>query len=93
MESEAFTYLRAILALAFVIGLIFLLAALARKTGFDKKLAGNSGITKKLSVTETMYIDPKRRLVLVKCGQKEHLLLIGAAGDMLIESRITEENA
>lgn len=93
MESDAFTYLRAILALAFVAGLIFLLAALLRKTGLDKRLTGNNAQDKRLSVSETLYLDPKRRLVLVKCGEQEHLLLLGASGDLLIESHAQKEPA
>lgn len=93
MESDAFTYLRAFFALAFVAGLIVLLAAVAKKTGLDRKLAGNQGADRKLSVSETLYLDPKRRLVLIKCDGREHLLLLGAAGDLLIESHADGEQA
>lgn len=86
IESEPFTYLRAVIALAFVIGLIFLCAAAVKKTGLDKKLTGNIGGTKRLTVVETMYLDPKRRVVIVKCDDKEHVLLLGTS-DLLIESR------
>jgi flagellar protein FliO/FliZ len=86
IDSESFIYLKTILALIFVIGLIFLFAAVVKKTGLDKKLSGNLGGAKRLSVVETMYLDPKRRIVIVKCDNKEHVLLLGAT-DVLIESR------
>lgn len=89
MDSDAFIYLRAMLALAFVVGLIFLFAAVVRKTGLDKKLSGNTTGNKRLSIVETMYLDPKRRLVIVKCDSKEHILLLGISNDLLIESRIS----
>src|SRR4051812_47743247 len=84
MESEAFTYLRALLALAFVICLIYLFAAIVRKTGLDKRFVGGNSSVKRLSLVETMYIDPKRRVVLIKCDEKEHLLLLGANGDVVL---------
>ncbi len=93
IDSESFTYVRAIFALLFVIGLIFLLAAVAKKTGLDKKLAGARGTTRRLSVAETIYLDPKHRLVLVKDDNKEHLLLVGTSGSLLIESRKSGEGA
>jgi flagellar protein FliO/FliZ len=93
MDSDTFTYLRAVLALAFVIGLIFLLATVVKRTGLDKKLAGNTTGTKRLSIIETMYLDPKRRLVIVKCDSKEHVLLLGMSNDLLIESRTSGDKA
>jgi len=84
-------YVRALLALVFVAGLIFLFAGIAKKTGLDKRLAGNKGGTRRLEVMETLYLDPKHRMVLVRCGTREHLLLVGTAGDLLIESRERSE--
>ena len=86
MSSDWALYTRAVLALIFVIALIVLCAALAKKVGLDKRLAGNKGRTSRLSVVETLYLSPKHRLVIVRSGEKEHLLLIGASGDLLIES-------
>ena len=93
MDSEYFTYLRTIFALAFVVGLIFLCAVLVKKTGLDKRLAGNKSAVRRLSIIETMYVDPKHRLVLVKCDNREHLLLLGISSDLLVESHTHEENA
>lgn len=86
MDNEIFTYARAVLALVFVIGLIFLLAALVKKTGLDKRIIGNVA-AKRIAVTETLYLDPKNRLVIVKKEGKEHLLLLSASGNLLIETR------
>ncbi len=93
MDSDVFTYARAVLALAFVVGLIVLLAVLLKKTGLDKRLIGNRPAVPRLDVMETLYLDPRRRLVLLKCDNKEHLLLLGASGDLLIESRSNEGKA
>ena len=87
IDGESLVYLRAILALLFVIGLIFICAAVIKKTGLDKRLSGNISGARRLSIVETMYLDPKRRVVIVKCDTKEHVLLLGGTSDLLIESR------
>lgn len=91
MESDVFAALKVMLALAFVIGLFLLCVAMFKKAGLDKKLASIGGVSKRLSIIQTMYLDPKRRLVLVKCDEKEHLLLLGPSGDLLVESQPFKE--
>lgn len=93
MDADLFTYARAILALAFVTGLIFLLSALVKKTGLDKRLTGGNNAARRLSIVETLYLDPKTRLVVVKFENKEHVLLLGASGNVLVESRTNGDNA
>lgn len=88
MGNEYILYFRAILALAFVTGLIWLLAAFLKKTGLDTKMAGNRNPQKRLSIAETLYLDPKNRLVVVEFTGKEHLFLLGVSGNLLIESRV-----
>ncbi len=69
-------YTRFVLALAFVIGLIWALAALARKFGWDKKMRGIGGAQGRLAVTDVIYLDPKRKLTLVKADAREYLILL-----------------
>ena len=33
--------------------------------------------TKRLSILETLPLDPKRRVMLIKCDDQEHMVLIG----------------
>ncbi len=85
MEYESL--LRFGLALVLVIGLIGLAAWAARRFG----LAGPAmlrGRARRLAVIESTGIDAKRRLVLVRRDGTEHLLLLGPAGDVVIESDI-----
>jgi flagellar protein FliO/FliZ len=82
---EWMDYLRAFLALLFVAGLIFFLALGLRKTGLDRRLMGNKG-TARLGIIETLYLDPRHRLVIVRHDGSEHLILIGTGGDLLISS-------
>ncbi|UNE55229.1 flagellar biosynthetic protein FliO [Bartonella machadoae] len=43
----------------------------------------------RLTLCETIAIDRTRRLVLIRCDDKEHLLLIGGVTDIVVESNIT----
>jgi flagellar protein FliO/FliZ len=78
---------RAGLALIAVIALVVLTGRLAQRYGIDRRFAGGKAGARRLSVTETLYLDPKRRLVLVRADAEEHLLLLGPAHDVLIASR------
>lgn len=80
-------YLRFFFALVFVLALIALLAWLARRFGFAGALARPRS-ARRLSVVESLSLDARHRLVLVRRDAIEHLVLLGAAGDRLIESAI-----
>jgi flagellar protein FliO/FliZ len=75
---------RLVAALVFVLALIGLCAWLLRRFGPTMRL-GRAG---RLSLVESIAIDSRRRLLLVRRDQTEHLLLIGGAGDLVIESGI-----
>ncbi len=72
-------YARFVFALAFVIGLIWAVAFTARRFGLDKKIRGIKGNQGRLAIVDVLYLDPKRKLTLVRADSKEYLLLI--AGD------------
>ncbi|WP_313387928.1 flagellar biosynthetic protein FliO [Rhodospirillum rubrum] len=79
------SYLRFVLALVFVLGLIFALAYLLRRAGGGMMGRSRRG-GRRLSVVEATALDPKRRLVLVRRDGVEHLLLVGGATDVVIET-------
>ena len=80
-------YLQAFLAFLFVIGLIGLLSYVLRRFSFENfALKKNPDIKKNLSIVEILPLDTRRRLVIVKNGTKKHLLLLGANGDIVVES-------
>ncbi len=81
-------YLKFMLALVFVLALIGLLAWLARRFGFGVRTAPASGKGRRLSIVEVTPVDAKRRLVLVRRDTTEHLLLLGATGERVIETGI-----
>ena len=77
--------LRIFAALIAVIGLIGLAALAARKFG----LASASGgfiRQRRLAVVETLALDARRRLAIIKCDDREHLIVLGATAETLIES-------
>ena len=87
-------YLRFFLALVFVLGLIGILAVLARRTGLGFPLTAIKSIQKRrLSVVEVTAIDGRRRMVLIRRDNIEHLLLISPSSEMLIETNITPDPA
>lgn len=86
---DLFFFLRAMFALAVVVGLILLGAWAARKYAPEalSRLQGQGGRKRRLSVVETLVLDPARRLVLVRIDDEERLLLLGE-GRELIEPRL-----
>lgn len=83
-------YFRFFLALAFVLVLIAGLAALLRRSGFGERLAAtpSSAGVRRLSLIEVRPLDAKHKLVLVRRDDREHLVLLGATSDLLIEGDI-----
>jgi flagellar protein FliO/FliZ len=82
MDGE--NYLRFILALVLVLGLLALAAFLLRRTGLAPKL----GRGRRLSMVEALPLGPRHRLVLVRRDDVEHLLLMGPQGDLVVEAGI-----
>lgn len=86
--TPATDLLRAILALGFVLGLIWLLGQVIRRYGWKWGLPTpmDIGKTKRLRLIEVLSLDGKNRLVLVKRDNVEHLLLINANHSDVIET-------
>ncbi len=69
-------YTRFVLAFGFVIGLIWAVSFVAKRLGWDKKIRGVTGAQGRLAVVDVIYLDPKRKLTLVRADAKEYLLLL-----------------
>lgn len=78
-----------ILAFVFVLALIALAAWLVRRFG-GKGLgnAGSRGRMPRLAVIDAAAVDGRRRLVLVRRDNVEHLLMIGGPTDIVVEPNI-----
>ncbi|MBU0859239.1 MAG: flagellar biosynthetic protein FliO [Alphaproteobacteria bacterium] len=78
---------RFIAALVFVLGLMFLLSqVMKRYNGHARALPGIR--KKRLQIIEVLAIDSRRRAVLIRRDDREHLVLLGATTDTVIESNI-----
>lgn len=85
-------YLQFVAALAAVLALILLLAWIARRSGLAGRLGAAAAPrrgARRLALVEVMPLDARRRLVLLRCERREHLVLLGQGqgADLLIESR------
>ena len=92
MNLDFSGYLYVLLALLFVLALIALIATLARRFGLGFSGASKSGQGRRLSIEEVLTLSPKHRLVLVKRDDTEHLLLLGANTDTVVESGIAKSS-
>jgi flagellar protein FliO/FliZ len=78
------TYFQFVLALAFVLALIVALAYVVRRLGLGGRFVV-TGDKRRLAIVEVLPLDAKRRLVLLRRDGVEHLVLLGAASDLVIE--------
>lgn len=89
---DIMTFATFILSLLLVIGMMYGAVYLLKKFGIGTGPATLSGFDKqkrKLELLEILPIDTKRRLVRVKAGDKEHLILTSPSNDLLIDSEET----
>ena len=81
-------------ALIFVIGLIILTSTLLRKYGDSGRVSRSSKDDRRLSVVDSVAIDGRRKMVLLRRDDVEHLVIISADGQIVVESgiEVSEEN-
>ncbi|MDO8605378.1 MAG: flagellar biosynthetic protein FliO [Phaeospirillum sp.] len=84
---EASTYLRFIFSLVLVLGMIFAAVWAVRRWGLGLMLPRPSGgkAGRRLALVEALQLDGKRRLVLIRRDDREHLLLLGGESDVVVE--------
>ena len=88
-DPEAISWLRILTAFVVVFGLIALL-------GYALKYLNLRGITRysktgqdrRIEIIENVALDIRRRLVIVRCDDKEHLLLLGFNQDIVVEANL-----
>lgn len=80
-------FLRVAFALIGVLGLIGMGALALRHF---RHLAASGGLVRerRLALVETLSIDAKRRLAIVRCDDKEHLVILGSTSESVIASEI-----
>jgi flagellar protein FliO/FliZ len=80
--SPVSTLFTALAALAGVLGLIWLATRAARRGGLATRPAGTRA--RRLVVHDSVALDGRRRLTLVRCDGKCVLLLTGGAADVVV---------
>lgn len=81
---------RALFALIATLALIVGAAWGARRLGM---LQAHKPGERRLSVSESLMIDPRRRMVIVRCDDREHLILCGPGGDVVVGEMAAKDAA
>ena len=83
---DMIAYMKFVTALLFVLGLIAAFAWVVRRFGPRGMATHHGKRGRRLAVVEVAPIDARRRLVLVRRDGVEHLLLLGATHDLVVEA-------
>ena len=78
--------LRLIFAMLFVLALMGMLNVVVKRVYGTQLQTGNK--KRRLQIVETLPIDVRRRLVLLRRDDREHLVILGTNGETVIEQGI-----
>ena len=81
------SYLRFLLALIFVVGMIGALAYVAKRS-LPMFRTINTGPTRRIGIVEVTGLDARRRLVLLRRDDVEHLVILGPTSETVVEKNI-----
>lgn len=79
-------YIKSIFGLFFVISLIYITMLVLKRWNSFAFLKNN--LNKRVSIEDITYIDSKRKLILIKRDNVEHLILISNDRELVIEEKI-----
>ncbi|MFN3834587.1 MAG: flagellar biosynthetic protein FliO [Glycocaulis sp.] len=76
-------------ALLLVLGLLALFAFVLRRAGLVSALPSfqRSGAPRRIEVTASVLLDARRRVVTVRVDEEEHVILLGMAGETVLDRR------
>ena len=74
-------------ALMLVLALVGFAALAARRFGLPGIVSGSA--TRRLAVVETLMIDARHKLLIIRRDDKEHLVLVGPEGSNVVESGLS----
>jgi flagellar protein FliO/FliZ len=72
-----------LLVVGVLIGVIALIGVAAKLFRFSNRRA-QSGVGRTLILRESIALDPRRRIHLVQCGQRQVVLLTGGGQDLVV---------
>lgn len=79
---------RLIIALLLVLGMMGGLSFVLKKLGLAHPIKIQSSDKRRLTITESLPLDARRRAVLIRRDDVEHLVILNPNGETLIESGI-----
>jgi flagellar protein FliO/FliZ len=83
------SYFKFVFAFLFVLGLIGVLTVLVRKYGFGVVSTEiRKGQDRRLGLVEILPIDAKRRAILIRRDDVEHLIVVGPDSETVVETNI-----
>jgi flagellar protein FliO/FliZ len=83
-------YMLVMFVLVGLLGAIGLLALAIQRGWILKNITGLRYMKpeeRRLKVSETLVIDPRRRVVIVKCDDEEYVVLLGAESETLLSTQ------
>jgi flagellar protein FliO/FliZ len=83
---DVWEWVRAFFGLLFVLGLIAAAAYGARRLGMLQAPTAPGG-KRRMAIAETLFLDPRRRVVIVRVDEQEHVLLLSPFGDRPIATK------
>ncbi len=81
-------FLKLLIALGVVLLLMGGLALLLKKLGLAQQTSTKADGKRRLNIVESLPLDARRRLVIIKCDQAEHLVILSATGETVIAKDI-----
>ncbi len=85
--DEPSTIVTAVIAFIVVMGLIILTGWLVRRFG-GARFGGTRGRQPRLAVIDAAAVDGRRKLIIIRRDNVEHLLMIGGPSDVVVETNI-----
>ncbi len=79
---------RLLIALAVVVGLMGGLAFVLKKLGLATPQSIKTSDRRRLKIVESLPLDARRRLMIIQCDGQEHLIIVGANSETVIQSNI-----
>jgi len=86
-DIDSVSWARVLLAFVVVFGLIALMGFVLKYIKM-RGFAMPSASSRRMQIIETLPLDPRRRLVVVRCDDAEHLLLLGVNQDIVVATNL-----
>jgi flagellar protein FliO/FliZ len=89
-QPADFSWLQVIFSFAIVMALIGGLALVLKYIGMRGLVLPGKGLNaRRMRIVETMPIDTRRRFVILRCDEREHLLLLTTQGDIVVQTNLS----